>query len=89
MNGVLNGMGSRNILRLVLVIKKAFAATKIHPLCLPRADTDQVSRACTASLQCAGGKKAAELDQNARQVLVPIELKISATVEPTVIIAAK
>jgi hypothetical protein len=89
MNGVLADMWNRFVLRSAPVIKKAFAVTKIHPLKPPSADNEQASHAFTASLQCAGGKKAMELEHIGRQALAPIHLNISLTVEPTVIMHAK
>ena len=89
MNGVLTDMWNRYVIRSAPVIKKAFAVTKIHPLRPPTADNEQASHAFTASLQCASGKKAMELEHIGRQALAPINLSISLTVEPTVIMHAR
>jgi len=67
MNGVLDDMWSSYIMKSAPVIKKAFAVTKIHPLQPPSADNEQASHAFTASLQCAGGKKAMELEHIRRK----------------------
>lgn len=89
MNGVLTDMWNRYVIRSAPVIKRSFAVTKIHPLQPPSADNEQASHAFTASLQCAGGKKAMELEHIGREALAPIKLNISLTVEPTVILHAK
>jgi hypothetical protein len=89
MNMVLTQMWRRFLIKAAPVIISAFSKTKICPLLPPSDDQQYAAHACTASLQCASGKKAVELELMRQEVMAPVQVKMTRTSEECVILRAK